>query len=63
MTTTDTELREQVRQRYAAAAIAVSAGGASSDALAAEGCCGAPDVAGDAVSESGSCCGSGSVQV
>ena len=36
----DLQLREQVRDRYAAAALAVTAGGTNSDALAAEGCCG-----------------------
>ena len=40
----DVELREQVRDRYAAAALAVTAGGTNSDALAAEGCCGSTAV-------------------
>jgi arsenite methyltransferase len=51
---TDNDLREHVRQRYAAAAIAVTASGphaqSSSDA---DGCCGSS-------STSDSCCGSGS---
>ena len=46
----DVELREQVRDRYAAAALAVTASGTSSDPLAAEGCCG-PTTA-----ESDGCC-------
>ena len=47
------ELREQVRQRYAAAAVAVTLGSANSEALAADGCCGASAV-------EGSCCSAGS---
>jgi arsenite methyltransferase len=49
----DTELREQVRERYAAAALAVSASD-TSDALAAEGCCDST------ASDSHGCCGAGS---
>src|SRR6266576_3855463 len=49
----DTELREQVRERYAAAALAVSASD-TSDALAVEGCCGST------ASDSHGCCGAGS---
>ena len=47
MTTSDVELREQVRDRYAAAATAVSAGrpAACGTGLAAEACCGRPDPA------------------
>jgi arsenite methyltransferase len=51
---TDLDLREQVRERYAAAAVRVSAGGTNSDVLAVEeGCCG-PSTA----SEADSCCSS-----
>ncbi len=50
----DVELREQVRERYAAAALAVSASGTNSDALAAEGCCGST------ASDSHGCCSAGS---
>jgi arsenite methyltransferase len=50
----DVELREQVRERYAAAALAVSASGTNSDALSAEGCCGST------ASDSHGCCGAGS---
>jgi arsenite methyltransferase len=51
---TDLDLREQVRERYAAAAARVSAGGTNSDVLAVEeGCCG-PSTA----SEADSCCSS-----
>ena len=39
MTTIDARLREQVRQRYATAAAAVTTAGTSGDALASEGCC------------------------
>ena len=46
----DVELREQVRDRYAAAALAVTVGGTNSDALAAEACCGST------ASESDGCC-------
>jgi len=51
---TDMELREQVRQRYAAAAVAVTAGGANADAVADESCCG--PVAGEVTG----CCSVGS---
>jgi SAM-dependent methyltransferase len=50
----DVELREQVRDRYAAAALAVTAGGANHDALAAEGCCGST------AADSAGCCSAGS---
>lgn len=40
MTPKDAELREQVRERYAAAATAVSTGATNSDILTAESCCG-----------------------
>ncbi|ORV10399.1 arsenite methyltransferase [Mycobacterium celatum] len=40
MTNRDTELREQVRSRYAEAATAVTGGGTNRDLLAAESCCG-----------------------
>ena len=50
----DVELREQVRQRYATAALAVTVGGTNSDALAAEGCCGSSGA------DSHECCGAGS---
>jgi arsenite methyltransferase len=51
---TDLELREQVRERYAAAAVRVSAGGTNADVLAVEaGCCGPA-----AASEADSCCSS-----
>ncbi len=69
--TTDAQLREQVRQRYAAAAAAVSAGGLNSDALAAEvgcapagstSCCGA-SAANGAAEESGACCTPGAVEL
>src|SRR5215468_7742594 len=51
---TDLDLREQVRERYAAAAARVSAGGTNSDVLAVEaGCCGPA-----AASEAESCCSS-----
>ena len=36
----DTELREQVRSRYAQAASAITAGGANTELLTAESCCG-----------------------
>jgi arsenite methyltransferase len=49
---TDLDLREQVRERYAAAAARVRAGGTNSDVLAVEdGCCGS-------ASESERCCSS-----
>jgi SAM-dependent methyltransferase len=48
------ELREQVRERYAAAALAVSTRGTNTDGLAAEGCCGST------ASDSHGCCGAGS---
>jgi len=51
---TDADLREQVRERYAAAATAVTLGGTNSEAVEAEGCCG------PSASESGSCCSAGS---
>jgi arsenite methyltransferase len=51
---TDVDLRERVRERYAAAALAVTAGGTNHDALAGEGCCG------PAASESTGCCSAGS---
>ena len=72
MTTTDAQLREQVRRRYAAAATAVSGGGTNSDALVAEAgcapaasnsCCGAPATAGASQSESGGCCEPGSMEL
>jgi arsenite methyltransferase len=51
---TDLDLREQVRERYAAAAARVSAGGTNSDVLAIEeGCCGP-----SSASEADSCCSS-----
>jgi arsenite methyltransferase len=51
---TDLDLREQVRERYAAAAVRVSAGGTNSDVLAVEeGCCGS-----STASEADSCCSS-----
>lgn len=51
----DGELRERVRERYAAAAARVSAGGTNGDVLAVEeGCCGS------SVTESGGCCSAGS---
>lgn len=40
MTAMDTELREQVRSRYAEAATAVTAGGINTDLLSATSCCG-----------------------
>lgn len=40
MTDKDTELREQVRSRYAAAAMALTAGGTNTDLLSAASCCG-----------------------
>lgn len=46
MTTSDTELREQVRQRYAAAARAVATGGTDSDARVPEAGCGTSAAAG-----------------
>jgi SAM-dependent methyltransferase len=52
---TDLELREQVRERYAAAAVRVSLGSTNSAEVAADGCCGSTDVA-----ESGACCSAGS---
>jgi len=51
---TDLELREQVRERYAAAANRVTAGGTNSDVLAVESCCG-PSTA---ESEADACCSS-----
>jgi SAM-dependent methyltransferase len=51
---TELDLREQVRERYAAAAARVSAGGTNSDVLAVEeGCCGP-----SSASEADSCCSS-----
>jgi len=43
------DLREMVRERYAAAAAAVTAGGTNSDALAAEACCSAGSCAPESV--------------
>jgi arsenite methyltransferase len=43
MTTKNTELREQVRERYAAAATAITGGAINSDVLTAESCCGSSD--------------------
>ena len=57
MTETDTELREQVRARYAAAATAVTSGTGS--ALAVESCCGPAESAGCCGGSSGCGCGSG----
>jgi SAM-dependent methyltransferase len=51
---TDLELRELVRQRYAAAAVAVTAGGTNAEVVAAESCCG------PAAGESSGCCSAGS---
>lgn len=55
MATADPELREQVRERYAAAANTVTAGGTNADALATEICCGSETA--------GSCCGSPAAEV
>jgi arsenite methyltransferase len=55
MTMNDAQTREQVRQRYATAAAAVTTGGTDSDALGVEACC--------AATESNSCCGPDPVQV
>src|SRR5262249_27698221 len=52
---TDLELREQVRERYAAAAVRVSLGSTNGAEVAADGCCGPTDVA-----ESSACCSTGS---
>jgi SAM-dependent methyltransferase len=52
---TDLELREQVRERYAAAAVRVSLGSTNSAEVAADGCCGLTDMA-----ESSACCSTGS---
>jgi SAM-dependent methyltransferase len=51
----DLRLREQVRDRYAAAALAVTAGRTNSDALAAEGCCGSTTAESDGCCSTGSC--------
>jgi hypothetical protein len=51
----DLQLREQVRDRYAAAALAVTAGRTNSDALAAEGCCGSTTAESDGCCSTGSC--------
>jgi arsenite methyltransferase len=51
----DLQLREQVRDRYAAAALAVTAGTAMSDPLAAEGCCGSTGSHSDGCYSAGSC--------
>jgi arsenite methyltransferase len=53
MTTTDADLREQVRVRYAAAATRVSEAGDNLMVLATDGCCGAGE-------ESGGCCNAAS---
>jgi arsenite methyltransferase len=53
---TDLELREQVRERYAAAANRVTGGGTNSDVLQVESCCG-PSTAADAP-EGDACCSS-----
>ncbi|MBS4729925.1 arsenite methyltransferase [Mycobacterium sp. SM1] len=45
MTTKNTELREQVRERYAAAATAITGGATNSDVLTAASCCGSSDAA------------------
>src|SRR6476661_5434519 len=58
----DLRLREQVRDRYAAAALAVTAGRTNSDALAAEGCCGSTTAESDGCCTTGSC-GPASAQV
>src|SRR2546429_6626000 len=58
----DLQLREQVRDRYAAAALAVTAGRTNSDALAAEGCCGSTTAESDGCCSAGSC-GPASAQV
>jgi len=58
----DLQLREQVRDRYAAAALAVSAGRRNSDALAAERCCGSTTAESDGCCSTGSC-GPASAQV
>jgi arsenite methyltransferase len=52
---TDLELREQVRERYAAAAALVSAGGTNSDVLAVEASCCGPAAASEADSSCSSC--------
>ncbi|MGH8961092.1 MAG: arsenite methyltransferase [Jatrophihabitantaceae bacterium] len=60
----DAELREQVRQRYAAAATAVTAGGTNSDALAEEACCGTSTAADDGAGCcSGASCAPESIEV
>ena len=58
----DLRLREQVRDRYAAAALAVTAGSTNSAALAAEGCCGSTTAESDGCCSAGPC-GPGSAQV
>jgi len=52
---TDVELREQVRERYAAAATRVTLGTSNAEAVAADGCCGPA-----ASTESSACCSTGS---
>jgi arsenite methyltransferase len=52
---TDLELREHVRERYAAAAVRVSLGSTNSEEVAADGCCGPTDTAVSSV-----CCSAGS---
>jgi arsenite methyltransferase len=56
MTTTDDELREQVRSRYAAAAIAVTNGEGCGCGTASDACC-------SGTHESGTCCGPTAVEV
>ena len=51
----DVELRNQVRDRYAAAAVAVTTGGANSQALAVGGCCGSTGSDPDGCSSAASC--------
>ena len=58
----DLQLREQVRDRYAAAALAGTAGRTNSDALAAEGCCGSTTAESDGCCSTGSC-GPASAQI
>ena len=51
----DIELREQVRDRYAAAALAVTASRTNGDVLAVEGCCGSTAAESDGCCSAGSC--------
>jgi SAM-dependent methyltransferase len=51
----DVDLREQVRERYAAAAVRVTVGSANADEVAADGCCGPTAAAGPSA-----CCSAGS---